>query len=62
MLQALQIDKIASKFEHVTEQIEEALSQIPYNKLDIPDEVREQVQIFKFDTIYNHSPFIYNII
>ncbi|KAG8390591.1 hypothetical protein BUALT_Bualt01G0099500 [Buddleja alternifolia] len=45
IFQALQIDKIASKFEHVTEQIEAALSQIPYNKLEIPDEVREQIEL-----------------
>ncbi|KAL0403505.1 UNVERIFIED_CONTAM: U-box domain-containing protein 14 [Sesamum radiatum] len=44
IFQALQIDKIAGKFERVTQQIEAALSQIPYNELDIPEEVREQVE------------------
>ncbi|KAL0452132.1 UNVERIFIED_CONTAM: U-box domain-containing protein 14 [Sesamum latifolium] len=45
IFQALQIDKIAGKFERVTQQIEAALSQIPYNELDIPDEVREQIEL-----------------
>ncbi|KAL0358635.1 UNVERIFIED_CONTAM: U-box domain-containing protein 14 [Sesamum angustifolium] len=45
IFQALQIDKIAGKFEHVTQQIEAALSQIPYNELDIPEEVREQIEL-----------------
>lgn len=43
VLQALQIDDISLKFLNVTEQIEDALSHIPYNKLDISEEVREQV-------------------
>ncbi|KAL2533913.1 U-box domain-containing protein 14 [Abeliophyllum distichum] len=43
--QALQVDKIARKFDLVTEQIEAALSQIPYDKLDIPEEVREQIEL-----------------
>lgn len=46
LIQALIIDKIARKFELVTKQIEEALDQIPYNKLNMPEEVLEQVQIF----------------
>ncbi|KAK4480349.1 hypothetical protein RD792_013420 [Penstemon davidsonii] len=45
IFQALQVDKIACKFDHATEQIEAALSQIPYNELDIPDEVREQIEL-----------------
>ncbi|KAK4403906.1 U-box domain-containing protein 14 [Sesamum angolense] len=45
IFQALQIDKITGKFEHVTQQIEAALSQIPYNELDIPEEVREQIEL-----------------
>ncbi|KAK4435976.1 U-box domain-containing protein 14 [Sesamum alatum] len=45
IFQALQIDKIAGKFEHVTQQIEAALSQIPYNELEIPEEVREQIEL-----------------
>ena len=43
MSQALQRDKIVGDFQQVTEQIEEALSEIPYDKLDISEEVREQV-------------------
>lgn len=45
IFQALQIDKIAGKFEDVTIQIEAALRQIPYNKLDMPEEVREQIEL-----------------
>ncbi|KAL3838297.1 hypothetical protein ACJIZ3_022888 [Penstemon smallii] len=45
IFQALQVDKIACKFDNATEQIEAALSQIPYNELDIPDEVREQIEL-----------------
>ncbi|KAL8051718.1 hypothetical protein ABFX02_06G166200 [Erythranthe guttata] len=45
IFQALQVDKIASKFEHVTQQIEAALSQVPYNKLDITEEVLEQIEL-----------------
>lgn len=48
LLQALQVDKIARKFEIVTKQIEEALDQVPYNKLEIPEEVREQVPIYLY--------------
>lgn len=43
MWQALQMDKITGDFQQVTEQIEEAMTQIPYDKLDISEEVREQV-------------------
>lgn len=43
MLQALQINKIAGRFDDVTEQIVVALDQIPYTKLKMPEEVREQV-------------------
>ncbi|KAL8518051.1 hypothetical protein ACS0TY_009370 [Phlomoides rotata] len=45
IFQALLVDKIAGKFEHVTKQIEEALSQVPYNELDITEEVREQIEL-----------------
>ncbi|KAF5947916.1 hypothetical protein HYC85_013873 [Camellia sinensis] len=45
LFQALKLNKIASDFHQVTEQIEEALSQIPYNKLDISEEVREQIEL-----------------
>lgn len=43
ILQALQMDTISLRFLNVTEKIEDALSHIPYNKLDISEEVREQV-------------------
>ncbi|GMP22573.1 hypothetical protein CsSME_00000535 [Camellia sinensis var. sinensis] len=45
VFQALQRDKIAADFLQVTDQIEEALSQIPYDKLDISEEVREQIEL-----------------
>ncbi|CAA0825336.1 U-box domain-containing protein 14 [Striga hermonthica] len=45
IFQALQVEKIAAKFEDVTQLIEASLCQIPYNKLDIPDEVREQIEL-----------------
>lgn len=44
MLQAFQIDKNAAKFHQLTGQIEAALSMIPYERLDISEEVREQVR------------------
>lgn len=37
------MEKITSRFHQVTEQIEEALSQISYDHLNISEEVREQV-------------------
>nr|XP_043615265.1 U-box domain-containing protein 14-like [Erigeron canadensis] len=43
--QALQIDKTIDKFHAVTTHIEEALCKINYNKLDIPEEVQEQIQL-----------------
>lgn len=45
LLQAMQIDKISGKFHHITEEIEDALGHIPYDKLDISEEVREQVPL-----------------
>lgn len=45
MSQALQRDKIADKFHQVTEKIEAALSEIPYDKLELSEEVREQVTL-----------------
>lgn len=45
LFQALQRDKIAGDFLQVTDQIEEALIQIPYDKLDISEEVREQIEL-----------------
>ena len=63
MLQALQMDKIAAKFHQVTEQIEAALSRIPYDKLAISEEVREQVNLESVDLYKNccfHSLFLTN--
>ncbi|XAR72133.1 Ubiquitin--protein ligase [Bertholletia excelsa] len=45
LFQALQRDRVAGDFHQVTEQIEEALSQIPYDELDIPEEVKEQIKL-----------------
>lgn len=45
IFQALQRDKIAGDFLQVTEQIEQALGQISYDKLDISEEVREQIEL-----------------
>lgn len=41
--QAIQRDKIAHKFCQITGKIEAALSEIAYDKLDLSEEVREQV-------------------
>jgi len=46
MSQALRRNDTADKFQKVTEKIEAVLSEIPYNKLDISDEVREQVNLY----------------
>ncbi|PON36546.1 Beta-catenin [Parasponia andersonii] len=43
--QAFQRDEIANKFGNVTEQIEAALCEIPYKKLAISEEVREQIEL-----------------
>lgn len=43
MSQALQRDKIADKFCQMTDQIEASLSSIPYDKLNVSEEVQEQV-------------------
>ncbi|KAL3523494.1 hypothetical protein ACH5RR_016328 [Cinchona calisaya] len=45
ILQALQLEQISGKFHHITEQIEEALSHIPYTTLDITEEVKEQIEL-----------------
>nr|XP_043634086.1 U-box domain-containing protein 14-like [Erigeron canadensis] len=45
IFQALQIEKSASRFHEVTTQIEEALSQIHYERLDLTEEVREQIEL-----------------
>lgn len=44
--QALQIEKTAGKFHVVTSQIEEALSQIRYERFELSEEVHEQVSFF----------------
>ncbi|CAO2821492.1 unnamed protein product [Amaranthus hypochondriacus] len=43
LYQAVQREKISAKFLHVTGQIEEALSKVSYNKLDLSEEVLEQI-------------------
>ncbi|KAK8946034.1 U-box domain-containing protein 14 [Platanthera guangdongensis] len=45
LYQALQGEKYASNFQEVTEKIEKALSGLPYDKFDIPEEVREQIEL-----------------
>lgn len=46
MSQALRRNDIADKFQQVTEKIEAVLSEIPYYKLEISEEVREQVNLY----------------
>lgn len=43
MPQALRRNDTADKFQQITEKIEAALSDISYNKLEISEEVQEQV-------------------
>lgn len=45
LYQAFQIDKNTAKFHQLTGQIEAALSIIPYERLDISGEVREQIEL-----------------
>lgn len=45
IFQAMQLEHISRKFHHITEEIEGALSHISYDKLDISDEVREQIEL-----------------
>ncbi|XP_021295512.1 U-box domain-containing protein 14 [Herrania umbratica] len=45
LYQALQKDQITGKFQLMTETIEAALNEIPYDKLDISEEVREQIEL-----------------
>jgi len=42
-LQVLERDNVLKKFQGVIAQLEQALCDFPYDKLDISDEVREQV-------------------
>ena len=44
-LQVLERDNVLKKFQGVIAQLEQALCDFPYDKLDISDEVREQVTI-----------------
>jgi hypothetical protein len=44
-LQVLERDDVMKKFHDVIDQLEQALHDFPYNKLDISDEVREQVTL-----------------
>ncbi|KAF3434008.1 hypothetical protein FNV43_RR25111 [Rhamnella rubrinervis] len=45
LYQAFHRDEIANKFHQMTEQIESALKEIPYDKLPISDEVQEQIEL-----------------
>lgn len=45
LYQALQRDKIADKFCQMTDQIEASLSSIPYDKLNVSEEVHEQIEL-----------------
>lgn len=45
LYQALQSDKMAEKFNVVTEKLEAALSEVPYNQLSLTEEVREQIEL-----------------
>ena len=61
--QALQKDQIADKFQQMTKIIEATLNEIPYDKLDISEEVREQVPFlgnFAENRIVIFSPFYLN--
>jgi len=48
MPQALRRTDTADKFQQITEKIEAALSDISYNKLEISEEVQEQVILSYF--------------
>ncbi|KNA11442.1 hypothetical protein SOVF_135140 [Spinacia oleracea] len=43
LYQAVQRDKISTEFLHITGKIEEALSKVSYNRLDLSEEVQEQI-------------------
>ncbi|GMG99424.1 hypothetical protein Nepgr_001264 [Nepenthes gracilis] len=45
LYQAVHWDRISLKFLNTTEQIEEALNSIPYDKLNLSEEVREQIEL-----------------
>lgn len=44
-LQVLQSEKVMNKFQELTVRLEHALNLVSYDRLDIPDELREQVII-----------------
>ncbi|KAK9168680.1 hypothetical protein Syun_000820 [Stephania yunnanensis] len=45
LFQAMQWVELSKKFHEVTEQIEQALGELSYDKLDISEEVREQIEL-----------------
>ena len=45
-MQVLERDKIMNRFQEVTAELEQALSGISFEKLDISDEVKEQVRYY----------------
>ncbi|GKV34183.1 hypothetical protein SLEP1_g42584 [Rubroshorea leprosula] len=45
LYQAFQRDETTRKFHQITEQIEAALTEIPFTELDISEEVREQIEL-----------------
>ncbi|KAI4351469.1 hypothetical protein L6164_005837 [Bauhinia variegata] len=45
LYQALRRNETADKFQHIHERIEAALSDIPYNELNLSEEVQEQIQL-----------------
>lgn len=45
LFQALQKEKYANRFQEVTEHVEKALSGISYDKYDISEEVKEQIEL-----------------
>ncbi|KAI3758160.1 hypothetical protein L6452_05712 [Arctium lappa] len=60
IFQALQIDRTRHKFHAITTQIEAALCKVQYDRLDIPEEVLEQIilvhQQFKRAKVQTESP------
>ncbi|KAJ4834631.1 U-box domain-containing protein 14 [Turnera subulata] len=45
LYQALKLGEMGEKFEVITEELEAALSAIPYNQLSLTEEVREQIEL-----------------
>lgn len=45
LLRALKRDEAAEKFNQITAQIEAALNEIPFTKLDVSEDVREQIEL-----------------